>query len=46
MFTEELASMDPLAIIVMWGGNSLASPHVEMIVTKSKVKALLASYYY
>ena len=35
----------PLAIIVMVG-NSLASPHVEMMVTKSKVKALLVSYYY
>jgi hypothetical protein len=45
LFTGELASMDPLAIIVMVG-NSLASPHVEMIVTKSKVKALLVSYYY
>jgi hypothetical protein len=35
----------PLAIIVMVG-NSLASPHVEMMVTKSKVKALLVRYYY
>lgn len=35
----------PLAIIVMVG-NSLASPHVEMMVTKSKINALLASYYY
>ena len=45
MFTEELASKDPLAIIVMVG-NSLASPHVEMMVTNSKINALLVSYHY
>jgi hypothetical protein len=27
-------------------GNSLASPHVEMMVTKSKINALLVRYYY
>jgi hypothetical protein len=42
---EELPSKDPLAIIVMVG-NSLASPHVERMVTKSKINALLVSYYY
>jgi hypothetical protein len=45
LLTEELASKDPLAIIVMVG-NSLASPHVEMMVTNSKINALLVSYYY
>jgi hypothetical protein len=28
------------------GGNSLASPHVEMMVTNSKINALLVSYYH
>jgi hypothetical protein len=37
---EELASMEPLAIIVMVG-NSLASPHVEIMVTKSIVHMVI-----
>jgi hypothetical protein len=35
LLIEELPSKEPLA-----------SPHVEMMVTKSKIKALLVSYYY
>jgi hypothetical protein len=45
LLKEELPSKNPLAIIVMVG-NSLASPHVEMMIKKSKINALLASYYY
>jgi hypothetical protein len=42
LLIEELPSKDPLAIIVMVG-NSLASTHVERMVTKSKINALLVS---